>query len=54
MPRFSAKKKHYVYRILNKAKDPFNDNLYLLYPLKLNISEFKANIKLFEGEHKLC
>ncbi len=52
--RFSAKKKHYVYRILNKAKDPFNDNLYLLYPLKLNISEFKANIKLFEGEHNFA
>ncbi len=52
--RFSAKKKHYVYRIINKAKEPFNDNLYLLYPEKLNFSSFKIYIKLFEGEHNFA
>ena len=49
--RFSAKGKHYQYRINNKEKNPFIHQTSLYYPYPLDESLFVKALELFKGKH---
>ena len=49
--RFSAKRKHYQYRINNKEKNPFIHQTSLYYPYPLDENLFVKALELFKGKH---
>lgn len=49
--RLDAKSKTYEYIVIEKAKDPFNAALSLLYPFPLSLSKLSAAAGLFIGKH---
>ena len=49
--RYSAKKKVYEFRIVLKNKDPFQDELVLVYPMEFDFNLFKKALDMFVGEH---
>ena len=49
--RFSAKRKHYQYRINNKEKNPFIHQTSLYYPYPLDENLFVEALELFKGKH---
>ena len=49
--RYNAKKKIYEYRIVLKNKDPFQDELAFVYPMKFDFDLFKSALDKFVGKH---
>lgn len=49
--RHSAKGKVYEYIVVNKYKDPFNENKVLFYPGDINLPLLKEAINSYVGEH---
>lgn len=49
--RYSAKQKVYEYRIALNNKDPFQNDLAYVYPMKLDIELFKKALQKFVGKH---
>ncbi|HJK87732.1 MAG TPA: tRNA pseudouridine synthase A [Candidatus Megaira endosymbiont of Hartmannula sinica] len=50
--RFNAKKRHYLYRIINSSSQPilYKDMVYFI-PYKINIEKMRATTKYFLGQH---
>lgn len=52
--RFSAKKKHYQYRINNGEKNPFLVGTSLYYPYPFTMTKFVEALDLFIGQHNFA
>ena len=49
--RYSAKQKVYEYRIALNNKDPFQNDLAYVYPMKLDVDLFNQALQKFVGKH---
>ena len=49
--RYSAKQKVYEYRIALNNKDPFQNDLAYVYPMKFDLDLFKQALQKFVGKH---
>ena len=49
--RYSAKKKIYEYRIALNNKDPFQNDLAYVYPMKFDVDLFNQALQKFVGKH---